>query len=301
MLLTKSKKENGIFINKSAFDGNEIIKLVDGLKIYKPNKTTVITELENKKIAQSSCSEKYEVFDIKNFIKSNLSIIETALPIEKYSMNIYRGYQEITLYGEEVLINEEVYTKQIAVSSSSNGNHQLNINLGLLRQICTNGAVIAVPGSHFNFKSKHFNHAMNTVINDFQNEVMGIKQALDQQIEYMSNMNEDSVSFREFLKLLLRKKKDGEEVKYLVSNAEKLSKNLLNSRTDSINVENLNKTQLEAIHSPIRLSQTTDVASDIFITKHKLFNCYTELFKNRQNGIIEKESTRAYEILIDLN
>jgi len=82
-------------------------------------------------------------------------------------MKITQGTQELRLIGEEVIINGDKYQKMFNILNSTDKSRALQLNVGLIRWICTNGMVIAVEDEYSGFKTKHFKSTMPGKVEEF--------------------------------------------------------------------------------------------------------------------------------------
>ena len=198
-------------------------------------------------------------------------------------------------------IFSRLFFKMFNISSSSNGLFPLMINVGLFRQICENGQIVSAPGSSLSYRTKHFDRAIETVFDEFIREVPSLQDAFGKQVDFISRMNEENVSLKRFLQTYLLENKKGEPVKYLVENSRHLMNKLKQSNTDKLDYESLQNDQKEALDNPMKLANNERGYEDILLSKFKLFNCYTEIFRYRNNVSITKETTRIFNILNNLN
>ena len=128
---------------------------MDKLELIR-NGNNIITRFGGTQISTSTVTEKYELFDFPDFAKGIVREVGSYFSPERYQLRITKGQQELRLIGEEVIINGDAYSKMFNILSSSDKSRALQLNIGLIRFICTNGMVIAVDDEYSGFKTKHF-------------------------------------------------------------------------------------------------------------------------------------------------
>ena len=280
-----------------AYNKGKIYDILQSHKVYKPTKTEVETTYKNRLICKKYCSDKYAAFDFGLFVCSMLNVIEEYFTPVLFDLSLVRGFQEIRLKGAELHLNGENYMKMLTLSSSSNGYYPLSVNAGLLRQVCENGLMIGVEGASFNSKTRHYSAAIEALVAGFQNSLPKIEHAFATQTELLLQIGNGPVSLRHFLKSYIKQNKDGEPIGVLVENTKRLMRKLKDSESDRLDMNVLTANQKNAIESPLMLTAHVSGYDDVMINRTQIFNCYTEVFRKRPAAVIEKETTRVYNVL----
>jgi hypothetical protein len=288
-------------VKEEAYQSNQVLISLQPLKVFKPSKTSAITQYQGLRIWEHHCSEKYSAFDFGRHVCELLSSIEEYFKPLSYNLTLVRGFQELRLTGEDIWINNERYFKMFTISSSSNGYYPLSVNAGLLREVCSNGLVVGLRDQSFNIKARHYPDALEGVLHSLREQLPLLHKGFEAQNEMISKIGQTPVSLKDFLQVYLKKNTDGEMVKVLLENTKRLLRMLQSSKSDGIELDLLTSNQKNALESPLQLLNNAKNYDDLAISKQQLFNCYTELFRNRPNPIIEKETTRIYEVLVGLN
>lgn len=280
------------------FESEAVLNCLKKLEIYKTNQNLLVTKLENQVICRKSVSERYGALDFGVFIQNLIPQILVYFKPITFNLTIKRGIQQINFNGETIEIRGEVYHKRFSLFSSTNQSSMLIVNAGLVRQVCTNGSAINI-GANINKKAKHYHILINALFEWICSELPNLENAFCIQIEHILKMDETKVSLRKFM-LLIIKGKIKEETKTGIANVTRFTKMLYESPTDGIDSNTLSEKENLAILNPLKLlAQNSDV-EDFYITKHKMFNIYIELFKNRNLSLQQKESQKAFEILNEL-
>ena len=90
----------------------ELFNQIDKINIFRLE-DQVITKLGDTVINVTNVSKRYEVFDIRSFMKSKIEQIEANFPIHFYKFRLKSGVQELTLISDEVEINKTLVIKKI--------------------------------------------------------------------------------------------------------------------------------------------------------------------------------------------
>ena len=277
------------------YSETEIINTLSPLKITEHN-NIIRTTYNNITLSESTVSDKYMVFDFTKFSNIILKKIEKYFIPEKYNLKI-DSVQELKLIGEEFNIKNEKYYKMLTILSSSNKTRSLQMNIGLLRQVCTNGMVVGVENESISIKNKHFKASLPDKVAYFVENLKKFNIVIDYQKDIINKIDDNDISYKYVLQKLLY---DDNKIKYLKSNESKvnlLSQLLLYSYTDKLDTSfknKLNRQQLFLLHEPIKNYNSIE---DIDIPKSKIFNCYIEGYKTKDSSIIKRETNRILSIL----
>ena len=112
------------------YDKQELLKKIDQIEITQVD-DKVITSYLGKTLAISTVSNRYEIFDIKNYLKSKIEIIEKNFTISKYCLRLTRGIQELTLLSDTIEIQGTNFYKSFFILNSSDKSRRLSFNAGL--------------------------------------------------------------------------------------------------------------------------------------------------------------------------
>lgn len=276
------------------YNKEDIVETLNNLQI-KRNNNVVETFFNNRIIASSEVSDKYEIFDFSPFAEKMVEQVENFFTPEEYSLRIRKGEQELRLLGEEIKINGESYYKMFNVLNSSDKSKALQINIGLLRRNCVNGLVIGDDNSFAHLKTKHYKKSLGNKIPIFERDIQKFNVSIDYQSSLIESLANKDVSYyeicREFLDI------DGEDdvkdsnIFKLVS----LGKKLFGSRTDRI--KELTMEQVAFINNPYDWIKNNKTGIDLELKASQIFNCYTELWRSYDSSVMNRETTKIVGIL----
>lgn len=293
----QTKKTMKIEIDKTNYDGNVIKENMMKLKISKSG-STILTKYDNHTIYQASCSEKYHVFDFGDFVNDKLSQIESVFEPASFSLKINRGIQQLMFYKDPISIHGENYSPVMLLFSSSNGYHPLILDIGLFRFACSNGLMIPATINEFKIKSRHFHLTLNKKMDQFEKRLPFYPEVIETQTEFINSLQNNSMSYKQFLKQLILKT-ISEERKTMLKVADQLAKKLIKSESDQVDTTLLNEKEMQGIANPVQLLRGDDNCKDVEIPMFKLYNCYTEIFRFRHGAVLENENKRVTNILLN--
>lgn len=281
------------------YNESKLLNDLGQLKIEKGEDGKIITTYNNENICTSERSQRYGVFDVHGFVSGILPSINEIFKPEKYSLKIERGIQEIKFFGGLTSLKIGDTVKSLSIMSSSNGQKSLQIIAGLVRVICTNGMVIWEKDQNLQIITKHFESTLPEKIQYFEEKLLDLPIHFDKQIEYINKLNDSPVSLVELAnKLIINEKLDtGNNVSPSgLIRFRLLVDKLRNSETDRLDSTKLTAEQ----HRLLYMSKPMEYLNnkiDIEVPKQQLFNCYTEIYRDRHTDIIRKESTRIYDLI----
>lgn len=91
----------------------------------------VITKYRDTVTSVSEVSNRYEIFDIKSYLKDKIDTIERNFNITKYYFRITKGIQELTLLSDTIEIEGVNFYKSFFILNSSDKSRRLSFNAGL--------------------------------------------------------------------------------------------------------------------------------------------------------------------------
>jgi len=112
------------------YDKVSLFEKIDKISIDRVG-NQVITKFGNNVISTAKVSKRYEVFDIKSYLRSKIDMIEKNFKISEYFFYVKKGVQELILLSDEVEINEMRFQKSFFILNSSDRSRKLNFNIGL--------------------------------------------------------------------------------------------------------------------------------------------------------------------------
>jgi uncharacterized lipoprotein YehR (DUF1307 family) len=246
----------------------------------------VITKDGNKVLSKYASSKIYEVVNFKDAVDSMLEVIEGIFKPKTYMLTFKAGYQELKLQGASHVINGETFHEMVWLTNSTNGMRALSVRYGLMRQICSNGAVAMAEGS--GFKMKHItNNNVNEELKKFMLELPSVNVKV--QIKKLGDIAKKEITVEKLADSLVNKiGKEGNETVWKM-----LVKKFSSSATDKIGTKE--DALIRGINVPF--SEMTKETLETKIPAWSVFNCYTELWRSLDASQVERETNKILEIL----
>jgi hypothetical protein len=291
-IMKKSKK--GINVLDQSYDSRLIIEQLQPLSIYR-ERDQIITKYNGNVLASSYRSEKYGLLDFGNLVQENLSQIEATVQPVKYDLNINYGVQQLKIYSDTFKDDGEIYQRMFTLFSSSNGTYPMLFNMGLFRQICSNGLMIHTANG-FETKTKHYAIAIQNKIQLLHDHMPQFLQDIDLQLDFIRSLKKEEISLRQLYSGLLDSK-ENEPKKNAIERVNKFGNKLLTSPSDAVQ-KLLDEKQIRSLTHPLELALNKETTKDLMIPKIQAFNCYTEVFNRRLQAVNFKENKRIKELLM---
>jgi hypothetical protein len=277
---------------KRDYDKNAILDTLDLLKINQEG-NNVLTHYNGRLISNEAVSNKYQVFNFSNFAKNVIDKIDDYFTPEKYSLTIAKGQQEIRLVGEDVIINGDIYKKMFNILNSTDRSRALQLNIGLMRQICTNGMVVSVKDKSTSMYVKHFKNSLPATVETFVSTLENFDVTINNQILTLESLVGSYTSFQKIANALAVGE-DGIIKAHNLNRLRAFAKKLAESHTDS--VDSLTYEQTRLLRDP-QLFNTEYKDVDIELDSYKALNCYTEVFRNYDSGVLRRETNRILQLV----
>ena len=274
------------------FNEAQIRKDLKDLKIHEKG-DQVVTEYKGHLMSTTPLTDRYGIFDFGKFTSEILDPVLTYFKPKDYRLDIHSGFQEMRLIGEDIKVSGDTYRRMLSFISSSNKERALSLQIGLFRQICSNGAVIGDPNESMSLKTKHFKQILEEKIKEFSDQISHLGDNFNKQVAFIEALQGVTVDFKKLAKALVRNEDFTHKPSGLI-NLKCLASKLLNSETDKL--ANLKESQIKILkNTEVLLDSKSKVNMEI--EAYQLFNCWTEIFRNRDAAKIQKESTRMYRLI----
>ena len=112
------------------YDKAALLEKIDAISIEQVE-NQVITKFRGTVVSVSNVSNRYEIFDIKSYLKQKIDLIEQNFPIHQYYFRITKGIQELTLLSDTIKIEDTNFYKSFFILNSSDKSRRLSFNAGL--------------------------------------------------------------------------------------------------------------------------------------------------------------------------
>ena len=275
------------------YDKNTIFGTLDKLKLTQ-KENNILTHFDNRLIANTLVTKKYELFDFPTFAKDVVEQVENYFTPETYNLRITKGTQELRLIGEEVLINGDRYSKMFNILNSTDKSRALQLNVGLIRFICTNGMVVAADDEYAGLKTKHFKNSLPEKVKTFVDSLDTFDMNINAQAEVIEKLQGRFVSFKELAeKLSLDEHGVMNNNKALKLRA--FAKKLMSSETDKLS--NLHSDQSNILRNANLFLNPEYKNVDIEMSAYSAMNCWTEVYREYDSSILKRETNRILELV----
>ena len=289
------KDKKGIVVNDQKFNLELLKEQLQPLNIYR-ERDLIITKYSDKTIASSCRSEKYGLLDFRDLVQGNLEQIEQVIQPVKYDLNINYGVQELKLFSDKFEVDGEYFQRMFILFSSSNGSYPMRLDVGLFRQVCSNGLMINT-GQGYETNTKHYVLAIQKKVQMLKKMLPDFNQTIEDQLIFLRELKNGEISLQKIY-LDLLKSRDKEPSKIATERVVKFGNKLLSSQSDAIQ-SFLDERETRSLSHPLELVANTNGTKDILIPKIKAYNCYTEIFNRRLHAVNAKENQRISEILLE--
>lgn len=264
------------------FNYEELIGKINGINIVLEG-NNVVTYYNDKVKSRKPISKKYEVFDFKPFVIKCINEIIDKYEIEKYSLSIVGGRQEIQLVSYPEIIKGETFKRAFYLLNSSDKSRALSFSYGLKHN---NFQYISTKGTIY---KKHY-----TGITKFVKDIVDLDDTIFQeQLELMGKIIGDSILMSNIQKIVTGSEVLKTSKISLKNNFERL-KSRLYSATKNLNMIS------ESDRYKLRVSWVnretppdfTLPENDFMIDSFVVFKTYLEMFDTRDASFIKRESER---------
>lgn len=288
-------------ISPKRYDSQKIIENFNPLQVTQQN-DRVITSYNGSELCNVQVSDRYQIFQVGDFVNRMLPVIEDYFTPSRYIMNLYGGVQELKLYGESFKVNGETYYELLSILNSTDKSKALQINIGLLRQVCTNGMVVSFEDNEVSIKAKHFKKSLPEKVDYFSSKLKDFKLMTQSQVEFINKLDKmDPVSFLEIADGLIVKKNKAGEVKHNplgVKRTKEFGKMLIYSKSDKLAIDSY-RGQRAVLDRPENYvgRKLAGTQKDVQLTAKTAFNCYIEPYKSSDSSILKSECDNILQFI----
>jgi len=275
------------------YDKNAIFGTLDKLALSR-KENNILTHFDGRLIANTLVTDKYELFDFPTFAKDVIDEVENYFSPEKYNLRITKGTQELRLIGEEVLINGDRYSKMFNILNSTDKSRALQLNVGLVRFICTNGMVVAADNEYAGLKTKHFKASLPEKVKTFVESLDTFEMNINKQSETLENLTGRFVSFRELAEKIAMDE-DGVIKDSAALKLRAFAKKLLSSETDRL--VDLHSEQEALLRNTNMFLNPEFKNVDIEMPAYNALNCWIEVYRNYDSSVLKRETNRILELV----
>ena len=177
------------------YNKEELINEISGIDIQKID-NQIITKYKGRIIKTATVSELYEIFDIVQYLKDKIDLIEKNFNIVRYSLTIKGGRQSLELLSDTVEIAGHQFYKSFYIINSTDKSRRLNFNIGL-RSLSGGFYTVA---NNLSLSKKHLK-GITQIANDISTDIDG--ETFDEQINSIESLSGHKVQFSKIRGVIL--------------------------------------------------------------------------------------------------
>jgi hypothetical protein len=257
----------------------DLFKKVDAIEIFQQGKQ-VITKYFGNVINNTPVSDRYEIFDIRSFMKSKIEYLESNFNITFSNLRVRGGIQELILLSDEVEIAGTNYYKAFFILNSSDKSRRLSMNLGLYQ--ADNGTYLVNTIKNFSLITKHIKGITDKAEVAAQNIDV---ETFDEQIESIRSLVGERVMISQVRNIIIDKDQKVNHNKF-----DALKNSLRWSHSKSFTKE-----QIGVLMTPserLNIDSSIDFSIDAFT----VFKAYMNVFRNQDSYVVRKETEKILKI-----
>lgn len=256
----------------------ELFEKIDAIEILKVG-DNVVTKYFGNVINSTPVSKRYEIFDIRSFMKEKISHIESNFNISHYRFIMKRGVQQLILLSDSIDINGSPYHKSFFILNSSDKSRRLNMNLGLYRG--DNNVYLVFGVNNMTLSKKHLT-GVTKIAEEVSQSFDG--ETFTEQINSIKSLVGEKVLLSKVREIIIDK---DQKINHHKFDAFKNSLRYLNNKWTKQEYETLS-TESEKL--------TIDSKNDIVLDAYVVFNLYMGIFRNQDSYVVKKETERIIKI-----
>lgn len=256
----------------------DLFRKIDAIEIFQQG-AQVVTKYFGNVINTTPVSNRYEIFDIRSFMKSKIDYIESNFNITFSNLRVRGGIQELILLSDEVEIAGINYYKAFFILNSSDKSRRLSMNLGLYQ--ADNGTYLVSNIKNFSLITKHLKGitdkaevaAQNIDVETFDDQINSIRSLVGERVMMSQVRN------------------------IIVDKDQKVNHNKFDALKNTLrwNSKKLTKEQVAFLMTPSeKLNITPEI--DFSLDAFHIFQAYMNVFRNQDSYVVRKETEKILKI-----
>ena len=267
-----------------SYNKQELLSKINSISIILTDNGQVVTKYQDRVLAVSNVSHRYEIFDIKKYLLDKIDLIEKNFNISKYHFQATKGIQSLTLLSDTITIEGVEYHKSFFILNSSDKSRRLSFNAGLYSE--SKNLYIINSVKNVGLTKKH---------------LRGVTQAAEQA---SSGLNDETFNEQiNLIRSLIGHRIQLSKLKSIIVDDADVKANHLkfDSFKNSIfyyNSEgrlNLTNTQRNTLRTPSDKLEI-DNSNDFYIDAFWAFQTYLKLFSQQDSHVIRRETEKIMNI-----
>lgn len=260
------------------YDKLELFKKIDLLSIER-ERELVITKYDNSVLKVTSVSNRYEIFDISNYLKDKIEYIEKNFNIKKYHLFIKGGIQSLTLLSDDVRIGGVDFNKSFSILNSSDRTRSLSFNVGLKSK---SNDFYTMHSQNNSLNKKHLN-GVTKLVNDLSDNLND--ETFDEQIKSIESLVGHKISLSKIREIIIGDNLEVPKVNHYKFDA---FKNIIRSiKTLELNDKQSEMLLMKSLDIK-KIDKFTDFDMDAFLA----FRLYMSIFNKQDSHIVKNETER---------
>ena len=261
-----------------SYNKADLFTKIDAIEIFQQG-AQVVTKYFGNVINTTPVSNRYEIFDIRSFMKSKIDYIESNFNITFSNLRVRGGIQELILLSDEVEIAGINYYKAFFILNSSDKSRRLSMNLGLYQ--ADNGTYLVSNIKNFSLITKHLKGITDKAEVAAQNIDV---ETFDEQINSIRSLVGERVMMSQVRNIIVDKD-------------QKVNHNKFDALKNSLrwNSKKLTKEQVAFLMTPSeKLNITSEI--DFSLDAFHIFQAYMNVFRNQDSYVVRKETEKILKI-----
>jgi hypothetical protein len=261
------------------YNKTDLFKKIDAIEIVQSG-NQVVTKYFGRVINNTPVSDRYEIFDIRSFMKSKIDYLESNFNITFSNLRIRGGIQELILLSDQVEIAGVNYYKAFFILNSSDKSRRLSMNLGLYQ--ADNGVYLVNSIKNFSLITKH----LKGITSKAETAASNIDvETFDEQINSIRSLVGERVMISQVRNIIIDKDQKVNHNKF------DALKNVLRWNHS----KDFTKAQMGVLMTPsdkLTIESLNDFSMDAF----KVFQAYMNVFRNQDSYVVRKETEKILKI-----
>jgi hypothetical protein len=282
--------------NYLLFNSEELAAKIEKFNAFRDG-NVVHTQHENGTSIAEPVSDQYRFFDFKSFAHNVIALVSQQTQVFYYSLHIRRGVQEIDLLTNPVYVGGEMYYQSLSLLNSTDRSRALQFNAGIMRWNDKNAFIIPLPNASTSERAVHKGATFEERVKVINAFVDTLPELMPNQLEIIEKLGHLTVSVKSIVKAFLAERRgDTNEITISAINR---AKAFLFRLSQNMSVSERNEAGM-ATEDMYMLKQPLDFAkssTDLTVNLYESFLWYTELFKNRDTSVINRESKRFFDLV----
>ena len=257
----------------------DLFSKIDSIEIFQQG-AQVVTKYFGRVINTTNVSNRYEIFDIRGFMKSKIEYLESNFNITFSNLRIRGGVQELILLSDQVEIAGITYYKAFFILNSSDKSRRLSMNLGLYQ--ADNGTYLVNTIKNFSLVTKHIKGITDKAEVATQNLDV---ETFDEQINSIRSLVGERVMLSQVRNIIIDKD-------------QKVNHNKFDALKNTLRwnySKGLSKEQIGVLMTPSEKLDFNPIIDFSFDAFH-IFRAYMNVFRNQDSYVVRKETEKILKI-----